>query len=150
MFRGTTWRRGCRNRVEYLALTLESLTLSRCTGRPARGNNSFYLLKHHSVSMAAQPQLIAISLIDFVAAFLLVWSFPGTFMLVLALVLMSKGIWSIISSVRNGFYFDFLGWVDFAAAVVLLAINSGMAISFAWIVGIIIAVKAVYTLLTSL
>lgn len=100
--------------------------------------------------MAAQPQLIAISLIDFVAAFLLVWSFPGTFMLVLALVLMSKGIWSIISSVRNGFYFDFLGWVDFAAAVVLLAINSGMAISFAWIVGIIIAVKAVYTLLTSL
>lgn len=100
--------------------------------------------------MTAQPQLIGISVIDFAAAFLLIWSFPGTFMFILGLVLISKGIWSLISSLRVGFYFDVMGLIDLVAAIVILAVNFGTPIGFAWIIGIIIAIKATYTLLTSL
>jgi len=100
--------------------------------------------------MAAQPQLIGISVIDFAAAFILIWSFPGTFMFILGLILISKGIWSIISSLRAGFYFDFMGLIDIVAAVAILIVNLGIPLGFAWIIGIIIAIKATYTLLTSL
>lgn len=98
----------------------------------------------------AVPSLIAISALDFLAAILLVWSFPGSFMLVVALLLLAKGVWSIISSLSAGFYYDVFGLVDFVAAMLMIIVNFGTPVGFAWIVGAIIAVKAGYTLLTSI
>ena len=98
----------------------------------------------------ASPSLIGISVLDFLGAFLLVWSFPGTFMFVVALLLLIKGIWSMISSLAAGFYYDVFGFVDFAAAMVLLIVNFGTPLGLAWIIGAILAVKAAYTLLTSI
>lgn len=100
--------------------------------------------------MAANPLLGAIGILDFVAAFLLVWSFPGTFMLVVAILLLTKGVWSILSAARAGFSFDIFGGVDFIAAMALLIINFGTPISFAWLIGVVLAIKAIYTLLSSI
>lgn len=98
----------------------------------------------------AVPSLIAISILDFVAAILLAWSFPGSFMLVIALLLLTKGVWSVISSLNAGFYYDIFGFVDFVAAIVLIVINFGTPVGYAWIFAMFVAGKAVYTLLTSI
>lgn len=99
--------------------------------------------------MAANPVLGAIGLLDFTAAFLLVWSFPGTFMLVVSMILLAKGIWSILSSIHSGYGFDAFGALDFFAALVLLVVNFGTPVGFAWLVGVILALKAGYTMLSS-
>lgn len=98
----------------------------------------------------AVPMLIAISIIDFLAAILLVWQIPGNFTFAIALILLAKGIWSITSSLAAGFYFDFLGIIDFFAAVVLIVVNFGTPVSYAWIIGALLAGKAIYTLLSSI
>lgn len=98
----------------------------------------------------ASPMLMAISVIDFLAAILLIWNFPGTFMLVVALVLLAKGVWSIVSSLAEGFYYDIFGFVDFSGAIVLLVVNFGTPVSFAWIIGAAVGGKALYTLLSSI
>lgn len=98
----------------------------------------------------AVPTLIAISVVDFLAAILLVWNFPGNFAFAVALIMLAKGIWSITSSLATGFYFDFLGMIDFFAAIVLIVINFGTPVSYAWIIGALVAGKAIYTLLSSI
>ena len=99
--------------------------------------------------MSANPVLGAIGVLDFTAAILLVWSFPGTFMLVVSMFLLAKGIWSILSSIHAGYGFDVFGALDFVAALVLLIINYGTPVGFAWIVGVVLALKAGYTMLSS-
>lgn len=98
----------------------------------------------------ATPSLWAFSVLDFFGAIFLVWAFPGNFMLAISLLLLAKGIWSMISSLAAGFYYDAFGFLDFVAAIVLLVINFGTPLSFAWVVGIILAAKAAYTLLSSI
>jgi len=98
----------------------------------------------------ASPSLVAISVLDFVGAIFLVWAFPGNVMLAVSLLLLAKGIWSMVSSVAAGFHYDVFGFVDFAAAIVLLVVNFGTPIGFAWIIGAILAAKAGYTLLSSI
>lgn len=100
--------------------------------------------------MAANPIMGAIGTIDLVAAFFLVWAFPGTFMLIVGIALLGKGVWSIISSLHAGFYMDMFGVLDFVAALVLLIVNSGFTIEFAWLIGVILALKAGYTMLSSI
>lgn len=94
--------------------------------------------------------LILISIIDFSGAILSIWPSPGNFMLAIALVLIAKGIWSIFSSLHQGFYYDILGAIDLIAGFVLIIINFGTPVSFGWIVGIILGLKAAYTIVSSL
>lgn len=98
----------------------------------------------------SSPALVAISAIDFAAAILLVWHFPGGIMLAVGLILLAKGIWSAVSSFAEGFYWDMFGFLDFAAALVIIVLNFGTGIGFAWIFGILMAAKATYTLLSSI
>jgi hypothetical protein len=94
--------------------------------------------------------LILISIIDFSGAILHIWPSPGNFMLAIGLMLLAKGLWSIFSSLSQGFYYDFLGLIDLVAGFILIIINFGTPVSFGWIIGIILGLKAVYTLVSSL
>lgn len=96
------------------------------------------------------PSLIAFSVLDFLGAILLVWAFPGDFMFAVSLLMLGKGIWSILSCVAAGFYYDMFGLLDFVAGIVLLAANFGEVFVLAWVVGVILAIKAIYTLLSSI
>ena len=96
------------------------------------------------------PLLTIIGVFDFIAGILLIFPFPGTVMFAFALLMLTKSIWSILSSVASGFYYDALGLVDFIGAVVLLALNFGAGVGFAWIIGLIIVLKALYSTYSSL
>ena len=98
----------------------------------------------------ATPSLWAFSVLDFFGAIFLVWAFPGGFMLAISLLLLAKGIWSMVSSFAAGFHYDVFGFIDFVAGIILIVVNFGTPIGFAWIVGIILAAKAIYTLLSSI
>ena len=94
--------------------------------------------------------LILFSILDFLAAFFLVWAFPGNVMMWVSILLMLKGVYSITTSMANGFYADFLGGIDLIGGLFLIIINFGTDISFAWILGVIVAGKAIYTLINSI
>lgn len=98
----------------------------------------------------AAPSLFAISIVDLLAAVLLFWPFLGTFMLLVALMMLAKGIWSVTSSASAGFYWDIFGAVDFVAAIVMIIVNFGTPVGFAWVFGSIVGAKAVYALLSSI
>ena len=100
--------------------------------------------------MALNLLLILFSILDFLAAFFLVWAFPGNVMMWVSILLMLKGVYSVTMSAANGFYADALGGIDLVAGLLLIIMNFGTDISFSWIVGIIVAGKAIYTLVSSL
>lgn len=94
--------------------------------------------------------IILLSIVDFAGAILHVWPIPGDFMLMISLILVVKGVWSIISSLYYGFYYDLLGLLDFITGLILLIVNFGTPLSFGWIFGLLLGLKATYTLITSL
>ena len=96
------------------------------------------------------PLLTVIGIFDIVASIMMVWPFPGGFMLIVGLLMLSKSIWSVLSSVSSGFNYDIFGVMDFVGAVVLLMLNFGASIGFAWIIGLIIFLKALYSVYSSL
>lgn len=96
------------------------------------------------------PLLTIIGAFDLVAGILLIFPFPGTTMFAFALLMLTKSIWSILSSVASGFYYDALGLVDFIGAATLLVLNFGLDLGFAWIIGLIIVLKALYSVYSSL
>lgn len=100
--------------------------------------------------MALNLLLVLFSALDLTAAFLLAWPFPGSAMLWASILLILKGVYSITTSIGSGFYADFLGGIDLLAGVFLIAMNFGTDISFAWILGVVVAGKAIYTLINSI
>lgn len=100
--------------------------------------------------MGLNVLLIAISVVDFIAAFLLYWSFPGDFMVAIAAIVLLKGIYSMTTSMANGFYIDVMGWIDFVAGILLIIINFGTPISFAWIFALLLAGKAGFSIVSSI
>jgi hypothetical protein len=91
-----------------------------------------------------------ISIIDFLAAILLFFSLTGDFTFVISLILLSKGIWSMMSSIASGFYYDLLGFIDFLGAILLLIMNFGTPVSFSWVIGALIAAKAIWATMSSI
>jgi len=94
--------------------------------------------------------LLAITIIDILAAILFFFPFPGDFMLTIAILLLGKGIWSMISSLNSGFYYDMFGLLDFLGAIVLLIVNFGTPLGFAWMFGALIGLKAAWATLSSI
>lgn len=94
--------------------------------------------------------LLAVSVIDILAAVLLFFPLPGDFMFAVSLALLSKGIWSMMSSLASGFYYDVFGFIDFVGAVLLLIMNFGTPIGFAWMLGAMVAAKAAWATMSSI
>jgi len=94
--------------------------------------------------------LLAITVVDILAAILFFFPFPGDFMLAVAILLLGKGMWSMISSLNAGFYYDLFGLLDFLGAIVLLVLNFGTPLSFAWMFGALIGFKALWATLSSI
>jgi hypothetical protein len=94
--------------------------------------------------------LLAITVVDILATILFFFPFPGDFMLAVAILLLGKGIWSVISSLNSGFYYDAFGLLDFLGAIVLLIVNFGTPLSFAWMFGALIGLKAVWATLSAI
>lgn len=93
--------------------------------------------------------LIILSVVDFAGAILHVWPMPGNFMIAISIILMVKGAWSIVSSLSHGFYLDFLGGIDFLAGLVLIVVNFGTPLSFGWMLGLVLGLKATYSIFSS-
>jgi hypothetical protein len=66
--------------------------------------------------------------------------FAGVVM-ILGLIALLKGIFSVLGGMMSGFFFDILGWIDLAAGVILLF---NLSVPLFWIVVII---KGVYSII---
>jgi hypothetical protein len=101
--------------------------------------------------MALNFALIVFSILDFLGAFLLFLAIPSSeFALAIGILLLLKGLWTIFSSVSSGFYFEFLGAIDFLAAIFLVGTYFGALSEVAWIFGLFLLLKAIYTVIRSL
>lgn len=61
-----------------------------------------------------------------------------------------KGIWSIVSSIASGFFYDWMGALDFITGIALMLIFYGTILDFFWIIGVAHILKGLYSLIFSL
>lgn len=73
----------------------------------------------------------------------------STFVLYLMIIMFLKSVYSIGSAVANGFFFDFMGYLDLISAILLLLAFWGISFDpFFW-VGLLILVKGIYSVLVT-
>ncbi len=96
--------------------------------------------------------LLFISIIEVFAGFLVFFhSFPiHNVFIYLAIFYLLKGIWSIVSSIAYGFFYDWMGALDFIAGIALMLIFYGTIFDFFWIIGVAHILKGLYSLIFSL
>ena len=87
--------------------------------------------------------LLVLGLLDILAAITIVlgsigWIGESTFLFYLAVFMLLKGLWSVLTSAAASFFFDFMGIIDIIGAIIMFLINWGMSTDiFLWI-GILI------------
>jgi hypothetical protein len=65
--------------------------------------------------------------------------------LILGIVAIVKGIYSVFAGFGAGFYFDVLGWLDLVVGVMLLLVNWNIVFPFFLYVGILLILKGLYS-----
>jgi len=71
--------------------------------------------------------------------------FPSNFLaFYIGVIVLIKGVSSVIGSFASGFYFDFMGFIDLAAGIILLL---GLSIPWLWILPMI---KGIYSIIAGL
>lgn len=68
----------------------------------------------------------------------------------LGIVFLLKALYSIITALAGGFAFDILGWVDLAGAISLMMIFWGFSFGFFFWIGVLVAMKGVYSIVIGL
>ncbi len=61
-----------------------------------------------------------------------------------------KGIWSVVSSVAVGNFFDWMGAIDFLVGLTMISIFYGNIFWFFWIIGLAHLLKGTYTIILSI
>ena len=70
--------------------------------------------------------------------------FPNFLAFYIGVIVLIKGVSSVIGSFASGFYFDFMGFIDLAAGIILLL---GLFIPWLWILPMI---KGIYSIIAGL
>ncbi len=94
--------------------------------------------------------LLLAALIDMIGGLFIVLSvssFLHSLLLYLGIIVLFKGIMSLLYSIQKSFYFDFLGWVDILSGMLLLLMFIGLPVSFVWIFGVLLLAKGIWSLL---
>lgn len=97
--------------------------------------------------------LLLASLLDITGALIILFNFAAalhSLLLYFGSMVLFKGIMSVIYSLQNRFYFDFLGWVDVLSGLLMLLIFAGMPAGFVWIFGALLLAKGVWSFLFAL
>jgi len=96
--------------------------------------------------------LIFISIVEIFAGLLVIYPIAIFIQIIfyMSIIYILKGVWSMISSIAAGYYFDWMGGLDFIIGITLLLIFSGVTFSFFWIIGLAHILKGIYTLLLSM
>ena len=94
--------------------------------------------------------LFILGIIDIIGGVILALATGGyiggsDFLFYLAVFFLLKGIWSLLTAMAGGFYFDLLGITDIVAAVSMFLITAGVVSGvFLWI-GVILILKGIYS-----
>ena len=94
--------------------------------------------------------MLIVGLLDLLAGILLAFSITGFFSTFFIYFAIIKGIWSIISSVITGYYYDWMGLTDLLIGIGLLLLNFGISHPFFMFVGAVMILKGIYTLIYGL
>jgi len=97
-----------------------------------------------------QPMLFILALADIFSGILLYFH-PDWLKLLFyfAFLCLAKGGWSLIAAFSSRFYFDFLGLLDILAGIFLLLLYYKITAPFLGIVGIMLALKGIWSLFFS-
>jgi hypothetical protein len=99
--------------------------------------------------------LAVLGILDLVIGALLIIS-PGGglagngIVFIFAILALLKGLYSVLAAAGAGFFFDVMGWLDLIAGFFLLLANWGFAYGFFLYVGIIMVLKAFYSIVVGL
>jgi phosphoglycerol transferase MdoB-like AlkP superfamily enzyme len=94
--------------------------------------------------------ILIFALMDLLGGLAILNSAFYVLVLYLAYAHLVKGGFSLFGSILSGHFFDWMGAVDVIAGVVLLLINSHIALGFFPAVGWILIGKAIYTAIRAL
>jgi len=67
------------------------------------------------------------------------------FVLWVAIIILVKGLYSLLTSISGGYFFDWMGYCDVAAGLVIFLAGAGVSYEFFALVGMVMLVKAFYT-----
>ena len=100
----------------------------------------------------ASVMLMFISMLEVLAGGLVYFhSFPfHQIFIYMSIFYLLKGMWSLVSSLAAGYFYDWMGALDFIAGIALLLIFYGTVLNFFWIIGIAHILKGLYCLIFSL
>ncbi|MBU0530665.1 MAG: hypothetical protein ABIH52_03160 [Candidatus Aenigmatarchaeota archaeon] len=68
----------------------------------------------------------------------------------LAIVGLLKGVYSILTAMAAGFYYDVIGWIDVVAGILLMTTTWGIASHIFLYLGIIVILKGIYSFMMGL
>ncbi|MBI4021627.1 MAG: hypothetical protein HY369_05270 [Candidatus Aenigmarchaeota archaeon] len=69
----------------------------------------------------------------------------SSFLFYFMILFFLKAIYSILTAVAAGFYFDLLGYLDFIAAVFLLLLFWGISPAWVFWIGLLVIIKGIYS-----
>jgi len=93
--------------------------------------------------------LVILGIIDIVVGIGLVFSgsLEGvSIIFYLAMLGIIKGIYSIISAIAGGFYYDLLGFMDLVSGILLYFAFSGSHLGFFFYIGLVMVLKGLYSM----
>ena len=96
-----------------------------------------------------------LGIIDIIAGILiglgLVVDFTGNnIIFTLGIIMVIKGLYSTLTAMAGGFFFDVLGWIDLTSGIFLFILFFGMTFGFFFYLAIIIVLKGIYSFFVGL
>ena len=87
-----------------------------------------------------------LAIVDILIGILLIIRPEFSFLRILGLISLSKGLWSLFSCIVAGYFADWMGMIDTLAGVALLLLHSGTSFDLFSILGVVMIIKGLYSL----
>ncbi|MBI1978731.1 MAG: DUF308 domain-containing protein [Candidatus Aenigmarchaeota archaeon] len=97
--------------------------------------------------------LFSWGIVDVIAGSLLALNFVSFFHTLLfyfGVIILVKGMWTLVMRWRNKIYFDVTNWVDVLSGAIMLLIYFGVSTPFSWILGLAIIIKGLWSMITAM
>lgn len=95
--------------------------------------------------------LVILGLVDIIVGIILgvsgFFDFVGiSIIFIIGIIAVLKGIYSVVTALASGFYFDLLGVFDIISGILIYLAYSGIVYGFFVYIGIIMIIKGLYSL----
>ena len=84
--------------------------------------------------------------IDIIVGILLIIRPEFSFLRILGLISLGKGVWSLFSCIAVGYFFDWMGMLDTLSGIALLLLHNGTSFGLFSILGLVMILKGLYSL----